>query len=403
MGKMKQEMAVSCLEGKKVMIVGVPKEIKNNENRVALTPAGVHSLVKHGHTVLIERTAGEGSGIEDAEYEAEGAAIVATAAEVFAQSDLIVKVKEPLESEYELFREGQTLFTYLHLAPNRPLTEALLRKKVMGIAYETVQLADRSLPLLAPMSEVAGRMSVQIGAYLLQRYNQGRGVLLGGVSGVLPAEVLIIGGGVVGTNAAKMALGLGARVTIADVNINRLIYLNDIFGGAVSTLIYSEYDIAAQVKKCDLLIGAVLVAGAKAPKIVSEQMVQTMKKGSVIVDVAIDQGGSIETIDRITTHDNPYFVKHGVVHYSVANMPGAVSRTSTLALTGATLPYLLKLADKGPAQAMLEDAALLKGLNTCNGHLTYEAVAQAMGLPYMPADACLADRLEWRDKIEFAQ
>jgi len=385
------------------MIVGVPKEIKNNENRVALTPAGVHSLVKSGHRVLIERTAGEGSGIEDSEYVDEGAEIIDSAAEVFAQSDLIVKVKEPLESEYDLFKEGQTLFTYLHLAPNRPLTEALLRKKVTGIAYETVQMPDRSLPLLAPMSEVAGRMSVQIGACLLQKYNQGRGVLLGGVSGVLPAEVLIIGGGVVGTNAAKMALGLGARVTIADVNINRLIYLNDIFGGAVSTLIYSEYDIAAQVKKCDLLVGAVLVAGAKAPKIVSEKMVQTMKKGAVIVDVAIDQGGSIETIDRITTHDQPYYVKHGVVHYSVANMPGAVSRTSTLALTGATLPYLLKLADKGPFQAMAEDPALLKGLNTCNGSLTYAAVASAMDFPFVSPESCLQNKAEWNDNIGFVQ
>ena len=364
------------------MIVGVPKEIKNNENRVALTPAGVHSLVKNGHVVLVEQAAGEGSGIEDSEYLEEGAEIASTAAEIFKRSDLIVKVKEPLESEYDLFRSGQTLFTYLHLAPNRPLTEALLQRKVTGIAYETVQLPDRSLPLLAPMSEVAGRMSVQIGAYLLQKYNQGRGILLGGVSGVLPAEVLIVGGGVVGTNAARMALGLGARVTIADVSISRLSYLNDIFGGSVATMIYSEYDIAAQVKKCDLLIGAVLVAGARAPKIVSEKMVQTMKKGSVIVDVAIDQGGSIETIDRITTHDHPYYVKHGVVHYSVANMPGAVSRTSTLALTGATLPYLLKIADKGSVQAMLDDPALLKGLNTYDGTLTHEGVASAMGLPF---------------------
>lgn len=362
------------------MIVGVPKEIKNNENRVALTPAGVHSLVRAGHVVLVEHLAGDGCGIDDDEYIEEGAEILATAGEVFARADMIVKVKEPLESEYDLLRPDQTLFTYLHLAPNRPLTEALIQRKVTGIAYETVQLPDNSLPLLAPMSEVAGRMSIQIGAYLLQKYNKGLGILLGGVPGVLPAEVLIIGGGVVGTNAARMALGLGARVTVVDININRLNYLNDIFGGAVSTLIYSEYDVKTMVKKCDLLISAALVAGARAPKIVTEKMVSTMKKGAVIVDVAIDQGGSIETIDRITTHDDPYFVKHGVVHYSVANMPGAVPRTSTLALTGATLPYVLKLANKGPAQAMLDDPALLKGLNTYQGHVTCQAVADSMGL-----------------------
>lgn len=371
------------------MIIGVPREIKNNENRVALTPAGVHSLVRAGHMVLVEHHAGDGSGFDDDEYADEGAQIIATAADVYARSDLIVKVKEPLEEEYALMREGQTLFTYLHLAPNRPLTEALLKKKIMGIAYETVQLPDHSLPLLAPMSEVAGRMSVQIGAYLLQRYNKGRGVLLGGVPGVLPAEVLILGGGVVGTNAARIAQGMGARVTVADINIARLNYLDELFKGAISTMIFSEYDVKQMVKKCDLLIGAVLVTGARAPKLVTEKMVATMKKGAVIVDVAIDQGGCIETVDRITTHDNPSFVKHGVVHYSVANMPGAVPRTSTLALTGATLPYILKLANLGPAQAMLGDPALLKGLNTCDGHVTCQAVADGMGLPYAAPETIL--------------
>lgn len=376
------------------MLIGVPREIKNNENRVAMTPAGVHDLVKNGHSVMIECSAGEGSGFQDLEYIEAGAEIAPTANDIYGHSEMIIKVKEPLESEYDLLHEGQTLFTYLHLAPNRPLTEALISHKVTGIAYETVQLADRSLPLLAPMSEVAGRMSVQVGAYLLQRYNNGRGILLGGVSGVLPADVLIVGGGVVGSNAAKMALGLGARVTIADLNISRLSYLNDIFGGAVSTMIYNEYDIAEQVKKCDLLIGAVLVVGARAPKIVTEKMVMTMKKGSVIVDVAIDQGGSIETIDRITTHDNPYFVKHGVVHYSVANMPGAVARTSTLALTGATLPYIRNLANKGPLKALLDDPALLKGLNTYDGALTYEAVATSMRMPCIVPQFVLSNQFK---------
>lgn len=367
------------------MIIGVPKEIKNNENRVAITPAGVHTLVKAGHDVIIEKTAGLGSGISDVDYEDAGAVMVERNTDIFKNADIVVKVKEPLECEYDLFREGQTLFTYLHLAPNAPLTNALLEKKVTGIAYETIQLSNGALPLLAPMSEVAGRMSIQIGAYLLQKYNGGSGILLGGVPGVLPGEVLIIGGGVVGLNAAKMAVGMGARVTIMDVNKNRLSELDDIFSGRVSTLIFNEYVLNEIIGKADLLIGAVLVPGAKAPKLVSENMVRTMKKGSVIVDVAIDQGGSVETIDRITTHDNPCYEKHGVIHYSVANMPGAVPRTSTYALTGVTLPYLAQLADKGPIKAMLENEALLPGLNTYGGYVTYKAVAQAMGLDYVPA------------------
>jgi alanine dehydrogenase len=372
------------------MRIGVPKEIKNNENRVAITPAGVHELMKTGHRVLVEKNAGVGSGIEDAEYISAGAEIREKNTEIFAEADIIVKVKEPLECEYGLFREGQTLYTYLHLAPNPALTRALLEKKVTGIAYETVQLPNGSLPLLAPMSEVAGRMSIQIGANLLQKYNGGSGVLLGGVPGVLPAEVVIVGGGVVGANAAKMAVGMGARVTVLDVNKNRLAYLDDIFGGRISTLIYNQYNAAEMVRKTDLLVGAVLVAGAKAPKTVTEDMVKTMKKGSVIVDVAIDQGGSVETIDRVTTHDKPCYEKYGVIHYSVANMPGAVPRTSTFALTGVTLPYLVQLANKGPEQAMLEDRTLLLGLNTYRGQLTCKGVAEGLGMEYTPAESCLA-------------
>jgi alanine dehydrogenase len=364
------------------MIIGLPKEIKNNENRVGLTPAGVGILVKNGHTVLVEKSAGIGSGFEDEQYIANGAAVYADKKAIFVEADIIVKVKEPLESEYTLFREGQSLYTYLHLAPNAPLTKALLERKVTGIAYETVQLSNGLLPLLVPMSEVAGRMSVQIGANLLQKSNGGRGVLLGGVTGVAPAEVVIIGGGVVGTNAAKMAVGLGAKVTILDINRARLSYLDDIFGGRITTLMFNEYNIANAVKKADLLIGAVLVTGASAPKTVSEEMVKSMKKGSVIVDVAIDQGGSIETIDRVTTHDNPCYEKHGVIHYSVANMPGAVPRTSTLALEATTLPYLLKIANKGVKSALLEDPSLLLGLNTYNGQLTSKPVAESLGLQY---------------------
>lgn len=364
------------------MIIGVPKEIKNNENRVALTPAGAHALVANGHKVIIEHSAGSGSGINDEAYIAAGAIIAQKNTEVFAEADIITKVKEPLESEYELFKEGQTLFTYLHLAPNLPLTQALIKKRITGIAYETVQLENGSLPLLTPMSEVAGRMSIQVGATLLQKYNGGQGILLGGVSGVLPAEVLIIGGGVVGLNAAKMAVGMGARVTVLDINKARLAYIDDIFLGRVSTMVSNQYNVAALARKADLLIGAVLVAGAKAPKLISTEVVKTMKKGSVIVDVAIDQGGSVETIDRITTHDNPSFEKYGVIHYSVANMPGAVPKTSTYALAGSTLPYLIDIANKGVEKAMQSDKSLLLGLNTYKGHVTYKAVADALGLDY---------------------
>ena len=371
------------------MIIGVPKEIKNNENRVAITPAGVHALVAKGHKVLIEESAGIGSGIEDEEYILAGAVILHKNTEVFEQADIIVKVKEPLESEYNLFKENQTLFTYLHLAPNPSLTNALIKKKITGIAYETVQPKSGNLPLLTPMSEVAGRMSIQVGATLLQKYYGGLGVLLGGVTGVLPAEVIIVGGGVVGLNAAKMAVGLGARVTILDINKVRLAYLDDIFMGRVSTLVCNEYNVAEMAKKADLLIGAVLVPGARAPKLITTEVVKSMKKGGVIVDVAIDQGGSVETIDRITTHDNPCFEKYGVIHYSVANMPGAVPKTSTYALTGSTLPYLLDIANKGVEKAMFEDEALLAGLNTYKGFVTYKAVAIALDMEYKSAKELL--------------
>lgn len=367
------------------MLIGLPKEIKNNENRVGLTPGAVSVLTRKGHVVLVEKNAGLGSGFEDHEYAEAGAKLVDKNTDVFHNAEIVVKVKEPLESEYDLLKPGQTLYTYLHLAPNRPLTEALLRNKVTGIAYETVALDNGSLPLLAPMSDVAGRMAVQIGANLLQKYSGGMGILLGGVPGVKPANVIIAGGGVVGTNAAKIAAGMGANVTVLDINIQRLRYLDDIFSGRVHTLVCNPFNVANAVKEADLLIGAVLVTGASAPVLVTEDMVKTMKKGSVIVDVAIDQGGSIETIDRVTTHDNPSYEKYGVIHYSVANMPGAVPRTSTLALEAATLPYLIELADKGVEKALTENTALRKGLNTMKGKLTCGSVAKSLQLEYTDA------------------
>lgn len=364
------------------MIIGVPKEIKNNENRVGMTPGGAKSYVKNGHKVLIETHAGEGSGFSDEEYQAAGCEIYTDVKRLFADADMIVKVKEPLEAEYALFKEGQILYTYLHLAPAPKLTEALLTAKVKGVAFETVQLANNELPLLTPMSEVAGRMSIQVGAALLQKYNGGLGVLLGGVPGTAPAEVVIVGGGKVGTNAAKMAVGMGAKVTVLDMSLARLAYLDDIFNGRITTLVSNEHNLEESVKKADLLVGSVLIPGKAAPKVVSEEMVKMMKQGSVIVDVAIDQGGSIATIDRVTTHDNPCYVKHGVVHYSVANMPGAVPRTSTIALEGATLPYGLMIAGKGLERAVLESEPLMKGLNTYAGKLTYKGVAESLGMEY---------------------
>jgi len=372
------------------MIIGVPKEIKNNENRVAITPAGVEAMCKAGHTVIIEYNAGIGSGISDQEYQAAGAQIIPTAKEVFAAADMIIKVKEPIAAEYDLFKTGQILFTYLHLAPEPELTKALLAKKVTGIAYETI-FNGHSLPLLVPMSEVAGRMAVQIGAQFLEKPWGGKGILLGGVPGVDAAQVVIVGGGIVGTNAAKVAVGMGARVTIIDKSADRLAYLDDIFGGRVQTAMSNSYTIASWVKKADLLVGAVLIPGSKAPKLVSEDMVKSMEAGSVIVDVAIDQGGSVSTIDRITTHSEPTYTKHGVVHYAVANMPGAVARTSTFALTNVTLDYALQLANKGWKTALKENDGLAKGLNLTNGKLTYKAVADSLGMEYTPWDQAIVD------------
>ncbi|MGN8769494.1 alanine dehydrogenase [Paenibacillus barengoltzii] len=369
------------------MIVGVPKEIKNNENRVALTPSGAYSLVKAGHSVWIETQAGAGSGFEDTEYAAAGAKVVGSAAEAWS-ADLVMKVKEPQPSEYGFFRPGLILFTYLHLAPEPELTQALKDQGVTAIAYETVEV-NKTLPLLTPMSEVAGRMSVQIGAQFLEKPHGGKGILLGGVPGVKRGKVTIIGGGVVGTNAARVAIGLGADVTIIDLNPDRLRQLEDIFGARVQTLMSNPQHIAEAVAESDLVIGAVLIPGAKAPKLVTESMVKTMRPGSVIVDVAIDQGGIFETVDRITTHSDPTYVKHGVVHYAVANMPGAVPRTSTLALANATLPYALEIASKGLYTALSERAALRKGVNVAAGVITYASVARDLHYEYVPVEEAL--------------
>lgn len=364
------------------MIIGIPKEIKNWENRVSLIPSGAKTLVHHGHTVLVQTNAGFGSGFSDEEYLDAGAQIIPTIEEVYQKSDMIIKVKEPQESEYELLKNGQLLFTYLHLAVEPELTKALLKHKVNGIAYETIQMANGELPLLTPMSEIAGRMSVQIGASFLEKPHGGRGVLLGGVPGVMPADVVIIGGGTVGLNAAKIAYGMGANVAILDLNLDRLRYIDDIFHGKVRTLMSNTHNIEVCTSYADLLIGAVLIPGAKAPHLVTESMVKNMKKGSVIVDVAIDQGGIVETIDRVTTHENPVFEKHGVMHYSVANIPGAVARTSTIALTNATLPYALKLANSGFIKAIKSCEELAKGVNTCQGQLISKPVAESLGLKY---------------------
>lgn len=362
------------------MIIGIPKEIKNNENRVSLTPAGAFALCKAGHTVLVETSAGMGSGFSDAEYIDAGATICEVD-EVFAKADLIVKVKEYLESEYKYLREDQMVFTYLHIANDKPFADALIQSRTTAIAYETVTNQNKTLPLLTPMSEVAGRMSVQVGANMLQKANGGSGLLLGGVPGVMPAEVVIIGGGTVGFNAARIASGLGAQVHVFDVNAQRMAYIDDVSNGTIHTIFNTEYSLRAALKTADLVIGAVLIPGAKAPKLVTEDMVKEMKPGSAIVDVAIDQGGCIETCDHTTTHDNPTFERYGVLHYSVANMPGAVPRTSTIALSNATLPYILKLADKG-IDALKEDEGFLKGLNTYHGYYTCSPVAQALGAEY---------------------
>lgn len=372
------------------MRIGVAKEIKNNEFRVGMTPAGAHALVEAGHEVLVEKGAGEGSFITDAEYEAVGAKILADKKELFDRSDMIVKVKEPLPEEYDLFHEGQILFTYLHLAPEPELTQALLKHKVVGIAYETVIGRDgRSLPLLQPMSEVAGRMSIQVAAHFLEKIHGGKGKLMGGIAGVGAAKVCIVGGGTVGTNAAKIAVGMGAKVTIIDNNLNRLRELDDIFGARVQTLASNPLNIAQAVKESDVVIGSVLVPGAKTPQLVTTEMVKQMSPGSVIVDVAIDQGGAVESVDGPTTHEDPVRIKFGVVHYSVANMPGAVANTSTYGLTNATLPYTLALANKGWKQAVLDDKGLAQGVNTLAGHVTFKAVAEALNLEYKPLEELL--------------
>jgi alanine dehydrogenase len=371
------------------MIIGVPKEIKDQESRVGITPAGVKALVEAGHTVLVETHAGAQSSFPDDEYQNAGAEIVGEAGYVWGKSDMVVKVKEPIESEYVFFREGLVLFTYLHLAPLPALTDKLLASKVIGIAYETVRDRQNTLPLLTPMSEVAGRMSVQVGASYLEKERGGRGILLGGVPGVPPAQVCIVGGGVVGTNAAKVALGFGARVTLVDVNLNRLRELDDIFSGRLYTLASNSYNLAHATHEADLVIGGVLIPGATAPKIVTRHMVSRMKKGAVIVDVAIDQGGCVETA-KPTSHSNPSYVVDGVVHYCVTNMPGAVPHTSTLALTNSTFPYLLRLANLGAREALKQDAGLLEGLNTWHGALTHRGVAESQHRPWTSAASVIA-------------
>lgn len=369
------------------MIIGVPAEIKNNENRVAITPSGVITLTAAGHKVLVENNAGVGSGFTNEDYAAAGAEIVAEAKDAWA-AEMVMKVKEPLESEYKYFRSDLILFTYLHLAAEPALAKALTESGVTAIAYETVEF-NRTLPLLTPMSEVAGRMSAQIGAQFLEKPKGGKGILLAGVPGVRRGKVTIIGGGVVGTNAAKVAIGLGADVTIIDLSPDRLRQLDDIFGNNIQTLMSNPLNIAQAVAESDLVIGAVLIPGAKAPKLVTEEMIKSMTPGSVIVDVAIDQGGIFETVDRITTHDNPTYDKHGVVHYAVANMPGAVPRTSTIALTNVTVPYALQIANKGAQKAIADNASLKAGLNTAGGFVTYEAVATDLGYEFVTPEAAL--------------
>jgi len=372
-----------------VMKIGVPREIKNHEYRVAITPAGVMEMVRHGHEVFIEQDAGIGSSISNEEYVKAGAKMLATADEVWQTGDMIMKVKEPIAAEYDRMRDGQLLFTYLHLAAEQKCTDALLKKKVTGVAYETVELTDRSLPLLAPMSEVAGRLAPQVGAYSLMRANGGRGVLLGGVPGVKPAKVVVLGGGVSGLHAAQIALGMGADVTILDLNIPRLRQIDLAFNGAIKTLASNAYAIEQECLAADLVIGAVLVPGAKAPKLVSNELVSRMKPGSVLVDIAIDQGGCFED-SHATTHADPTYTVHNSVFYCVANMPGSVPNTSTYALTNVTLPYAVALANKGWKQALKDDAALALGLNTHAGKVTYPAVAEAFGYELLKLEDALA-------------
>ncbi len=370
------------------MIIGVPREIKANEHRVGLVPSGVRAFIRSGHEVLVEAGAGLGSGIDDSSYVGAGAAVVDRAAEIFERAEMVIKVKEPQPAEYPLLRKGQILFTYLHLAPDKPQTEALVNSGCIAVAYETIQLADGSLPLLTPMSEVAGRMASQVGAAYLGKSHGGSGVLLGGVPGVKRGTVTIIGGGIVGANAAKIAVGLGAQVYILDVNHRRLAYLDDIFGNSINTVMSNPENIARLVAESDLVIGSVLIPGAKAPWLVTREMLGTMQPGSVVVDVAIDQGGCFET-SRPTTHQDPVYVVDGVVHYCVANIPGEVARTSTYALTNVTLPYALAIAGKGIRRAVREDPALAKGVNVCNGHITCPPVAETFQAECVDLENCL--------------
>lgn len=370
------------------MIIGVPKEIKNNENRVGVTPAGVVELVRNGHTVYVQATAGEGSGFPDDMYAQAGATILPSIEEIYGIAEMIIKVKEPIESEYNLIKEDQLLFTYFHFASHEPLTNAMIERKAVCLSYETVERADRSLPLLVPMSEVAGRMSIQQGAKYLEKPLKGRGILLGGVPGVRPAKVMILGGGIVGTNAAKMAAGMGADVTILDTNLARLRYLDDIMPANVNTFMSNEYNIRELLPTHDLIIGAVLIPGAKAPRLITREMLKEMRPGTVVVDVAVDQGGCIETC-KPTTHENPTFIIDDVVHYCVANMPGAVPYTSTLALTNATLPYALQLANKGWKKACSDSEELKKGLNVVQGKVVYKGVAEAFNLEYTEVNSVL--------------
>lgn len=371
------------------MIIGIPKEIKMQEYRVGIVPAGVKTLSANNHQIIIQKGAGLGSGISDGEYTAAGARILDTAKEIYDEAEMIIKVKEPLEQEYDLMRNSQILYTYLHLAPAPALARALLEKGIVGIAYETIQMEDGSLPLLIPMSEIAGRMSIQVGAYYLQKEHGARGVLLGGVPGVSPGHVTILGGGTVGTHAAKMASGLGAKVTVLDINLDRLRYLDDIFGGKIVTLMSDSHNIEEAVASADLVIGAVLIPGARTPTLLPREMLSVMKKGSVVVDVAVDQGGCIETIHP-TYHDDPIYEIDGIIHYGVANMPGAVARTSTFALNNTTLPYAVKIANMGWKNAMKEDNCLLKGLNVASGYLFCRPVSEALGIECFPVDTLLS-------------
>lgn len=365
------------------MVIGVPKEIKTNENRVALTPAGAYELAKRGHTVYVQKTAGEGSGFSDEQYKEAGAQMLDTIEEVYAIAEMIIKVKEPIEEEYSLVKEDQLLFTYFHFASYKKLTDAMIASNAVCLAYETVTTEDNALPLLIPMSEVAGRMATQEGAKYLEKPMKGRGILLGGVPGVPPAKVLVLGGGIVGTQAAKMAAGLGANVTILDISLSRLRYLADVMPPNVTTMYSNEYNIRRLIKNHDLIIGAVLIPGAKAPNLITRAMLKEMRPGTVLVDVAVDQGGCIETC-KPTTHEDPIFIIDDIVHYCVANMPGAVPYTSTIALTNATLPYAIQLADKGWRQACKDNKSLAEGLNVVHGKIVYKAVADAFDMEYQP-------------------